>query len=112
MGVCIHSWIQSKHLPLTVELPKDAQPNRNWISSWFNDRSKHEVKVNVMDLAGQVEYYVSHQLLLSDVLGMYVIVAKYFNFQGNILILLFDFSYSHLFIYFFKYLLNENSKRK
>ena len=35
------------------------------------------IELEIMDMAGQVEYYVTHQLFLSDVLAVYIVVTKF-----------------------------------
>lgn len=70
--------ISHTSFPLSVTLLPQQQPERGFLARLFGpDPSQHQVQVEVMDLAGQVEYYVSHQLLLSDVLGLYVVVSQH-----------------------------------
>ena len=44
---------------------------------------EHEVTVDILDFAGQIEYYVTHQLFLSDVYCMYVVVSSLYQRQSD-----------------------------
>ena len=45
--------------------------------------TEHLVRIDVLDFAGQIEYYITHQLFLSDVYCVYILVSALYGREGN-----------------------------
>ena len=68
--------------PSPTKIPSTkAKPNQSNEIPQFDEKeeTQHHVRVDVLDFAGQIEYYVTHQLFLSDIYCVYVLVSSLYK---------------------------------